>query len=1251
MTFRRWLSRFVWLLLLLIVAYFATIKVMITWLQASPQQVTALISHFTEVDLTYDALEIEQTWSGVQVRASNLQASLLSGRISAQRLDVDLNIWSPLWSSMAYGERLVLEQARIEWDMPAEQMQAFDVQKQLVWLSKLWKITSLSEVSIIGLSRDLHELNIQSLSLSRALRWTMLADVKLTYGAAFRASRWHLTGRFEDGFGRLAGGELIVQSAQDLNLSHLYTLFIPSKKHLLKLPDGEVNFNAHIVIAGQKLSKVQLDVAAERLVWLAGTPELPRQINARLSWRLDEIKQPFSSMAFSLDALQFNQQPVASFAPMQLKLVDRQLSAIAPKWALAPYSALLRHFVGPNMSRFEQVELRDFTFDLSLDTLRLAKAKATLQRFNWLSEDAGLLIEDLSVHYASDQLSLNFHQPVQFETPHTQQAYYSLKIDTPLQVSFDWLAHTWQLVPHTFYLNEIPVSLSAKGDFLGEIDAYLHSAVTQMQQVKSQLLPYGLMEPELIEWLQSALLSGEDIQSEAWIQGNLADFPFESGEGVLKAQARVKQASLRFHPDWPTVEQIDALVTFTPYNLLITSPRATVMGAKGRDIRVDIKHLNTADIAVEVSAIADTDLHNALAFVLASPLAKSLGLETFLAKQVKTQGNISVVLERVFVPVNGYENHPETVTGHIKLEPSAITLFDKIALHDVQGVLHFSEKGVNAKAIKASTLASQAEIDVVNQPNKKRVAIHVNANGTLPQVYGFSGALPWQAKIELPYVSAEQKSIDLTLNAHTEHLHSKWPAPLSTDDIRMGRVNASLRYEQTQAELAIDWPGLLKSVFILEAETEQGLSLKRGVIAFGKTITSVEMNDQHQAFNQGLRADIAIETLDIDAWLRQTQNLHKLFATSALTEKNVINWLPSTIQIANLRWLEQDYSALKIDWHSVKASSSLLIELLADFIKAEINYHAQAGVDIGVDYLHLQLPPRTEKETKQAGHNCELADKVTVWPSVRFSGKNLFLGQRLLDSLRFEVNDTSSQREINPLNFQFANRSGNGEAKYIWQKNTNTSELEAQIDSKNVQAFTDFLGIQRGFSGQQAQLSAKLNWNGALECFAPKHIQGPFSMRFDQGIIADIEPGIARLISLLSIDSIVRRLQLDMKDITMKGLEYESITIAGLLKNGVAKLKTLNLESSGLDVALEGNIGLIDRTFDLNAKITPALGSTLPTLAGILGVVNPVTGILTYLLAKHLPFINEDIVTYHYRVTGPWASPEVNASGGSFLFK
>lgn len=301
MMFRRLLTRLVWALLLLIVAYFAAIKIMITWLQASPGQVTSLMSHFTEVELRYDALEIVQTWSGVQLRARNLQAALLSGRISAQRLDVDFNIWSPLWPSMAYGERLVLEQARIEWDKSNSSMRTLDVHKQLVWLSKLWKITSLNEVRIAGLSRDLHELNIQSLSLSRALRWTMLADVKLTYGSAFRTSRWHLTGRFvEDRLGRLADGDLIVQSAQDLNLSHLYALFSPDRTLLAKLPNGGLNFHAHLVVAGQKLSKMQLDVAADGLLWQAGNSALPRQINARFAWLMEGVKQPFSSMAFRL---------------------------------------------------------------------------------------------------------------------------------------------------------------------------------------------------------------------------------------------------------------------------------------------------------------------------------------------------------------------------------------------------------------------------------------------------------------------------------------------------------------------------------------------------------------------------------------------------------------------------------------------------------------------------------------------------------------------------------------------------------------------------------------------------------------------------------------------------------------------------------------------------------------------------------------------------------------------------------------
>jgi uncharacterized protein (TIGR02099 family) len=75
------------------------------------------------------------------------------------------------------------------------------------------------------------------------------------------------------------------------------------------------------------------------------------------------------------------------------------------------------------------------------------------------------------------------------------------------------------------------------------------------------------MPPAAVRWLDDALLGGRVEDGRALLVGDLDDWPFRAAAdtaagGLFHAQARIEGGRLRFHPDWPEADAVDAHVSF-----------------------------------------------------------------------------------------------------------------------------------------------------------------------------------------------------------------------------------------------------------------------------------------------------------------------------------------------------------------------------------------------------------------------------------------------------------------------------------------------------------------------------------------------------------------------------------------------------------------------------------------------------------------------------------------------------------------
>ena len=127
---------------------------------------------------------------------------------------------------------------------------------------------------------------------------------------------------------------------------------------------------------------------------------------------------------------------------------------------------------------------------------------------------------------------------------------------------------------------------------------------------------------------------------------------------------------------------------------------------------------------------------------------------------------------------------------------------------------------------------------------------------------------------------------------------------------------------------------------------------------------------------------------------------------------------------------------------------------------------------------------------------------------------------------------------------------------------------------------------------------------------------------------------------MLNLDNIFRRLTLDFSDITREGTAFNSVTGEATLFDG--KLVTrgpVEIDGSATHFTLQGEADLVQRTLDQRLGITVPVSQNLPLAAVLAGA--PQVGVGLYLAHKLFGGWLDKATQIHYRVHGPWSSPQL----------
>ncbi|MFO6420408.1 YhdP family protein [Hylemonella sp. W303a] len=201
------------------------------------------------------------------------------------------------------------------------------------------------------------------------------------------------------------------------------------------------------------------------------------------------------------------------------------------------------------------------------------------------------------------------------------------------------------------------------------------------------------------------------------------------------------------------------------------------------------------------------------------------------------------------------------------------------------------------------------------------------------------------------------------------------------------------------------------------------------------------------------------------------------------------------------------------------------------------------------------------------------------------------------------------------------------------------SSLDFQLTIKDSGRLLARLGKPGLIEGGAGRMQGQLAWNGVPWRPSLAALDGSLKISIERGQFLKVEPGAARLLGVLSLQSLPRRLMLDFRDFFSDGFSFDFVRGNVRLRQGVARTNNLQMKGVVAAVLMSGQADLRQETQDLRVVIVPEINAGTASL--IAAWINPAVGLTTFLAQAMLRRPAIAAATQEYHVTGNWVEPQV----------
>jgi uncharacterized protein YhdP len=190
-----------------------------------------------------------------------------------------------------------------------------------------------------------------------------------------------------------------------------------------------------------------------------------------------------------------------------------------------------------------------------------------------------------------------------------------------------------------------------------------------------------------------------------------------------------------------------------------------------------------------------------------------------------------------------------------------------------------------------------------------------------------------------------------------------------------------------------------------------------------------------------------------------------------------------------------------------------------------------------------------------------------------------------------------------------------------------SGDLLARFGMENV--------VRRGKGRMQGQVA----WIGAPMSPDYRSMSGQINLNVESGQFLKADPGLAKLLGVLSLQSLPRRLTLDFRDVFSAGFAFDFVRGDVRIEQGVAITNNLQMKGVNAAVLMEGSADIDQETQDLHVVVVPEINALTASLVAT--AINPVVGLGSFLAQVFLRGPLIEAATQEFHVDGTWTDPHI----------
>jgi uncharacterized protein (TIGR02099 family) len=813
-------------------------------------------------------------------------------------------------------------------------------------------------------------------------------------------------------------------------------------------------------------------------------------------------------------------------------------------------------------------------------------------------------------------------------------------------------------------------------------------------------LPLVMAEP-VRHYVREAVVAGAISDVNFKVKGPVNAIPYTNPAlGEFRVTAKVQGGQYAYVPKllqpanalpWPALTNLNGELVFMRTALEVNNASGKVAGLPGVQlVKANAKIPDLLKNAVvDVNLEAKGPLSDALGFVNTSPLADITSQA--LAKTVAS--GAADYRFHLSLPIHAIAT--SRVEGTVTLPGNDAQFAPGTpALTNIRGAVNITERGFNVNGAQARMLGGDVRVDGGLQPARTSAAgepdsggtVAFKAEGTLSadglrqlKDIGVVSRLAQNASGNAAYTASlgfRKGTTEITVSSNLQGMALSLPAPLA----KAADAALPLRFENTLLTDSLKPGQALQDRLALNVGNVAAISYVRDVsgaqprVIRGSIGIGLEAGEAAQLPESGVAANINLAQVNLDAWEKILDSATSgqppgaapasTPAPSAGAAATALGYLPTVMAI---RAKELNVQGRKL--HNVVVGGSREgLNWRANVDAAELNGYvefrqASGAVGLGGGRVYarlarLSLAPATANEVEALldEQPANIPSLDIVVDDLELRGKKL--GRVEIDAVNRNVSavarDSAREWRLNKLNVTMPEAvltaSGNwaapavadvaalpvsGRAGAERRRTSMNFKLDVADSGELLKRFGMPDLVRRG----KGRLEGQIGWAGSPLSLDYPSLGGQFNVNMESGQFVKADPGIAKLLGVLSLQSLPRRLTLDFRDVFSEGFAFDFVRGDVNIKQGIAQ--TNNLQMSGVNAAvlMEGRADIPRETQDLKVVVVPEINAGTASL--IATVINPAIGLGTFLAQLFLRKPLMEAATQEFHIDGTWADPKI----------